>query len=365
MTPGTVEVSRLIRRDLKGWTNYQVQPVVGRKMDANESPFPMDAALRKTLADWILHEENLRLYPDTDSVRLRETVAARYGVKKEQVICGVGSDQLIDCLIRVFLEPGETVLVPSPSFSMYETAAVINHARAASFPLTEETDFAFSAETVIEAVSRVRPKILFLCTPNNPTGTMLKREDLVRILDSADCIVALDQAYGEFAGDDFLDLTRSYPNLVSLRTFSKAYGLAGLRVGYAIGSEDLIAALDTVRAPYNLNTFSQIAAACVLERPEYAEHIRWIIEERERLYASLAALTGKKGFYCFPSSANFLFMRMNVPDPGEKLLAKGLLVRRYAGAQRGYIRVSIADRETNDRFLGALKELLEEGEYNE
>ena len=351
-------IERYIREDLRNWENYQVQPVTGRKMDANESPFPLDQSVRDMLSAWILEKEDLRLYPDTDNTVLREAIAAYYGLSPENVTCGVGSDQLIDYLTKLFLEPGETILVPSPSFSMYQTAAEINHGKAVSFPLEPENDFQFSAEMILKSLKEVRPKILFLCSPNNPTGQGLKREDLLSILSKAGCVVVLDEAYGEFAENETLDLISRFPNLVSLRTFSKAYGLAGLRVGYALADPEMIRAIDRVRAPYNLNTFSQIAASCVIGRAEYKEHIRTIISERDRMYKALGALEGIKGFHCYPSQANYLFMRSDLPDLGARLLEKGLLVRAYGGKMSAYPRVSVSDPETNTLFLEAIKEIL-------
>ena len=347
-----------IREDLRGWQNYQVQPISGRKMDANESPFSLPEEVKKALSQWILEQEDLHYYPDTDNTILRESVGKYYGLDPAWVTCGVGSDQLIDLLTKVFLMPGESILVPSPSFSMYQTAAEINHGRAEAFPLDEAHDFAFPVDEILQTMERIRPKILFLCTPNNPTGEIIGREDLERILEKASGIVALDEAYGEFSGEDHLDLIRRYDNVVILKTFSKAYGLAGLRVGYALAQPSLIQAIDLVRAPYNLNTFSQKAASLLLGRKEYEEQIHWITAERDRMYRELSELNGQKGFYCYPSRANFLFMRSEVKDLGQKLLDKGLLVRAYGGSMKRYIRVSVAEEEANTCLITSLKEIL-------
>ena len=351
-------IEKYIREDLKGWVNYQVQPVTGRKMDANESPFPIEQEVRQQLAEWLLEDEDLRYYPDTDAVELRKTIASYYGVDMDQITCGVGSDQIIEYLTKLFLEPGDTILVPAPSFSMYATAAVLNRGTAVAFELDPAQDFVFPVDDILEKMQELKPKILFLCTPNNPTGSSLSKEDLVKILEQADCIVALDEAYGEFAGQNNLDLIAKYPNVISLRTFSKAYGLAGLRVGYAIGNPEIIQAIDTVRAPYNLNTFSQKAAQLVLGRPEYKEHIAWICQERDRMYALLKEWEGRSGLYCYPSDANFLLMRSEVENLGDKLLEQGLLVRKYKGNMASYIRVSVADQESNDRFIKAMGEII-------
>lgn len=353
-----MRIDKYIRNDLKGWTNYQVQPVQGRKMDANESPFPLEAEVREQLAQWLMQEEDLRYYPDTDCIQLRQVVAAHYGIGMERITCGVGSDQIIEYLTKLFLEPGDAILVPAPSFSMYATAAVLNRGRAETFGLDPEQDFAFPLDTILQRMQEVQPKLLFLCTPNNPTGLGIERSALETILEAADCIVVLDEAYGEFSKQSYLDFMDRYPNLISLRTFSKAYGLAGLRVGYAIGTPEMIQAIDTVRAPYNLSTFSQKAASLILGRSEYTEHIQWICAERDRIYQQLKEWEGRKGLYCFPSEANFLLLRTDIPDLGKQLLERGLLVRKYSGAMEAYLRVSIADKESNDLFIEAMRELL-------
>ena len=353
-----MDIRTFIRKDLRDMVNYQVQPVRGIKMDANESPFPMSRELRGEIAKWIQEEETLRFYPDTDCVELRRTIAETSGLSADQVLCGVGSDQIIDFLMKTFLEEGDTILVPEPSFSMYALSAKINHGKAVAFDLNAE-DFSYPIDTILQLCRERKPKILFLCTPNNPTGSPLERCELERILEGVSCIVALDEAYGEFSGQNDLDLIETYPNLVSLRTFSKAFGLAGLRVGYALGSREMIQALDTVKAPYNLSTIAQLTAAKVLRRPEYKEHIAWILRERDRMYEQLRQLEGKQGFYCYPSSANYFFMRSNVENLGALLLERGLLVRAYTGSLKSYIRASITTQEGNDLFLASLWEILE------
>ena len=352
-----MSIERYIREDLRGWQNYQVQPISGRKMDANESPFLLSEEVKEQLSRWILEQEDLHYYPDTDNTVLREKIGTFYGVDPDWVTCGVGSDQLIDYLCKLFLEPGDTILVPSPSFSMYQITAQIDHGRAEAFPLDESNDYAFPAEEILKALKDSKPKMLFLCTPNNPTGQSVEDAVLEHILEAADCIVVLDEAYGEFSEQDHLDLVRRYPNLVILKTFSKAYGLAGLRVGYAIAQPELIRGIDTVRAPYNLSTFSQQAAAFILGRPEYTEHIRWIIGERKRIYEAIQPLEGRQGLYCYPSQANFLFLRSDLTDLAERLLKKGLLVRAFGGEMKHYIRVSVAEEEANTLFIESIKEI--------
>ncbi len=351
-----MSVRKWMRRDLQDLEVYQVQPVFGVKMDANESPFSLKREVREQLAQWILEEEDLQYYPDTDCIALRQRIAAYYGLCTEQVFCGVGSDQIIDCLSKAFLEEGDTILAPAPSFSMYGLTARINHGEAASFPLDENFEYDLSA--LMAAYEQKHPKLLYICSPNNPTGRLIKDSVLKQILDSVECIVVLDEAYGEFAGADHVGWLAEYPNLVILKTFSKSYGLAGLRVGYSLSSPEIREILDTVRAPYNLNTFSQMAACAILGRPEYEERARFLAEERARVYRGLKTLETVSDLKVYASDANFLFIDCGIEGVAERLKERGLLIRAYSGKMSQYIRMSVGTREENDRFLRAMQEIL-------
>ena len=353
-------VEELARREIRRMENYRVQPVTGEKLDANESPFPLSDGLKARLADWLTKEEDLRVYPDTDCVELREALAEKYGVKKENLLCTVGSDQLIDFLNRAFLEEGDRVLVPEPSFSMYALSAVLNHGQAEAFSLGE--DYAYPVEAILEQCRRVRPKILYLCTPNNPTGNRIPEADLRRLVKEAGCIVALDEAYGEFCKEDHTSWIREFPHMVILKTFSKAYGLAGIRAGYALGDPEIIEILDRVRPPYNLGTLSQKIALFALTQPEYKEQIEAICKERDRIYEALKIYNGKKGFYVYPSEANFLLIKFGRENPGQALLAAGLLVRAYGGKMSRFVRATVGRPDQNDRLIRRITRMIEEDE---
>lgn len=348
------KIDSFIRNDLKSLKNYEVQPITGMKMDANESPFPLGNQFRQRMAQWIMESEDFRYYPDTECNILREKIAELYGLDKAQILCGVGSDQLIDYLTKTFLEPGDLILAPEPSFSMYRIAAMINHGRAEAIAL-DPKDFSYPVDDITTLCKKKNPKLLFICTPNNPTGSIIPKEDVIKILESVNCIVVLDAAYGEFTDDTYVELLEEYAHLVLLKTFSKSYGLAGLRVGYAMAQTEIIEALKKVQAPYNLNTFSQLAASMVLEGREYKNNIIWIKEEKDRIYSVLKDLEGKKGLYTFESHANFLFLKSGVPDLGARLLEQGVLVREYDGDMSMYIRVSVGTQEANLAFIKAME----------
>ena len=344
-------IEELVRPEVLRWENYQVQPVTGCKMDANESSFPLPESVLQAAIEWLKHED-LRIYPDTDCLELRKAIAGRYGLSVHEIICTVGSDQLIDYLSKAFLSEGDRIVVPRPSFSMYALSAEINHGSAVPFELTE--DLRYPVDQILEICRQNRPKILYLCNPNNPTGGVIPEEDLRRLIEGTDAIVALDEAYAEFAGFDHAEWTKEYPRLIVLKTFSKAYGLAGLRIGYGIAQAPLIRVLDKVRAPYNLGTFPQILAREALKCPEYAERIRITASERDRIYAALAPYAGRNGFMIYPSRANFLYMRTGSAGIEEYMLARGLSVRFYGDAA-GTIRVTVGRPEQNDALIEALR----------
>lgn len=351
-------VEQFMREDVRQMECYQVQPLSGVKLDANESPYAMPQSLRREIAGWILEEEDLRIYPDTDCTMLRKAIAVRWGLAEEEVLCAVGSDQIIDYLNKAFLDTGDTILVPAPSFSMYELSAVINHGRARAFDL--DTNFAYPVEDILSLCRTLRPKILYLCTPNNPTGNSIPEEDLRRLIAEAGCIVACDEAYGEFSGEDHTKWIREYSNLVILKTFSKAYALAGIRTGYALAQPELIGALDRVRAPYNLSTLSQLIARKALELPEYEEEIREIRAQRDRIYRALETLNGSNGFWIYPSQANFFLMKFGREGAAAKLLQRGLLVRAYGRDMACFIRASVGDAQQNDLLIRAVSDIVKE-----
>ncbi len=355
-------VSRSVRGSVERMEVYKVQPVEGIKLDANESPYGMPEDVKQALASWLLEEENLREYPDTDCLQLRARISSYYGLAPENVLPAVGSDQLIDLLGKTFLEEGDRILVPDPSFSMYAISAAVNHGKAVPFPLT--ADYEYDPGVILQKAAEVSPKIVYLCSPNNPTGGVIEEDDLRYLLENLSCVVVLDEAYGEFSGETHASWVKEFPNLAVLKTFSKAYGLAGLRVGYMLASEELTEALNKVRAPYHLNTFSQKAAVLLLGHPAIAAQVNEIAAERERLYAALAPYNGKKGFRVYPSRANYLYITTGGQEGGlpfetlsGAMKKAGVSLRIWPG---GALRATVGTHEQNDVWLAVLTQLLEE-----
>jgi histidinol-phosphate aminotransferase len=304
----------------------------------------------------------VNLYPDGAAFYLRNALAAKLGVTPAEVFVGNGSNELIELLVRTFVLEGEEVLTSAQSFVAYKLAAQAHGRRLVESPMRDR--FFYDLESLKKLLSR-KTKVVFLANPDNPTGTWFAERDLVPFLDAApkDTLVVLDEAYVEFVDasgfQDALALRRKYPNLVVLRTFSKIYGLAGLRLGYGVARSELVEYIDRVRAPFNVNLVAQAAGVAALGDVEHIEASRALVRsERPFLAAGLAAF----GAIVAPSQGNFLladFPARPGKDLFEALLREGVVVRPMGGygfptAQR----ITVGTRAENERCLAALRRIL-------
>jgi len=335
---------RLARPNVRNLRPYEAKEIPARvKLDANESPYGFRLDLKGVATN---------RYPDPEAKRLRRALARQAGVGMENVLCGNGSDELIYYLITAF---GGPVLFPAPTFSMYGIIGRAVGVRTIGVPLGR--DFDIDLKRTLAAVRRERPKLVFLSSPNNPTGNCFSAERMLKIIEASRGLVVVDEAYQPFAGGrGFTAFLRDYENLLVMRTLSKV-GLAALRVGFLIGSEALIAEVNKVRLPFNLNSLSQAGAASALsDRRRMASYIKAIAGERERL---AGALEGMPGVEAFPSEANFIMFRVKDPKKTHRaLLRRGVLVRDISNTVRGCLRVTVGTRKENDAFIKALKETL-------
>lgn len=330
------------------------------KLASNEYPLPPFEEVKRAITAAL---DDLNRYPDGHAMGLREDVAGFYGCGVDQVIVGNGSCELIMLLGDVLLEPGDEVVLPQPSFSMYDTVCRRHRAAAVPVPLR---DLALDLEAMAEAVSS-RTKMVFVCNPNNPTGTYHPVAAVAEFVGSVpqEVLVVIDEAYNEFVmTDDWqesLALQQRHENVAILRTFSKAYGLCGLRVGYGIGAADLVAAIDTVRQPFNVNHLAQVAAREALRHYDQvlARRTR-TVALRERLRQELEAL----GRRVAPSEANFVLvdvqgLRVPHEDVCHHLMAAGAVVRDGAALGcPGWVRVSVGTEEEIEHFLARLRPML-------
>lgn len=323
-------------------------------LNANESPYAPPEALKAYIKDH-LDELLVNRYPDTDNTKLIEAIAKTYGVGTRNVICGVGSDELIDCILSSTIEADDKVLIPYPSFSMYGQFTLLNSGRGIEVPLKE--DFSYDVDALEKVILKEQPKVVFLCNPNNPTGCILRRNEIERLLQAAKGLVVVDEAYEDFASEDIssINLIHKYQNLIVLRTFSKAYALAGARVGYGIACEEVIDLIGTVIVPYNLSVFSQLAATwCIEHRPIFLENAKKIMSERGTLDAGLQAL----GYKTYPSEANFIWCELE-ESVFEALKEQAIYIRKMTVRGKVYFRVTIGTPEENKALLAALKALKE------
>lgn len=321
-------------------------------LNSNESPYPVPEALMTYMKENI-DQLLVNRYPDTDSTTLIKAIAKAYGINEKNVVCGVGSDEMIDCILASVLEEDDKVLIPHPSFSMYSQFTLLNSGYALKVPL--KPDFSYDFEKIKEIILKQQPKVIFICNPNNPTGCILSQRQIEEILKISEGLVIVDEAYEDFSseGISVIPLINKYNHLIVLRTFSKAYALAGIRVGYAISCEELIDLINTVKVPYNLNMFSQLVATWAIEHKEvFKENARKIIAERKILDEGLKSL----GFKTYPSEANFIWVEL--PDRYfDLLIQRKIYIRKMVIEDRNYYRISIGTPEENEILLTALKEM--------
>jgi histidinol-phosphate aminotransferase len=323
------------------------------KVDANENPYGPSPKVAEALAQYPYYH----IYPDPNHTILRQALEGYVGVGREHLMLGTGSDELLDVVVRLFVQPGDAIVNCPPTFGMYPFLGSIAGARIVSVP--RATDFAVDV-AAIEALFEGRgppPKLVFVASPNNPDGSVLSLADLDRLV-ALPVVVVVDQAYVEFGGADFSRLVPHYANLIVMRTFSKWAGLAGLRVGYGIFPVGVICHLFKIKQPYNVNAAAQAAVLASLEDlPTLQERVRTLIAERERLYHGLQAIDYLSPY---PSQANFVLSRVQGRDAAQLKMAleqQGILVRYYQTPElQDCIRVSVGTPEQNVRVLAALQE---------
>ncbi|MEW6003462.1 MAG: histidinol-phosphate transaminase [Nitrospirota bacterium] len=351
-----MDIKKLVRPNVRSLSAYEAKEIPCRiKLDANESPYGLSSELLSKLSSPKGQRffKNLNRYPDPEAKSLRELVSRDFRVRAENVLHGNGSDELIYYLITTF---GGPVIYQIPTFSMYGIISRALGEEGIEVPL--DGDFDLDIKKNLEAIKRHRPKLIFLSSPNNPTGNCFSADRILRIIDagSSVSIVIVDEAYQPFSSrKGFLPLLRDYKNLVILRTLSKI-GFAGLRVGFIIADEEIINEVNKVRLPFNLNSLSQsIAEEAIKEKKATLSYIRSITSERDRLFNEMTKINSIKPF---PSEANFILFKVrDAENTYKSLLKKGILVRNMNGIVNGCLRVTVGTPEENTVFLEVLKEV--------
>ncbi len=347
-----MNIELLVRPNIKSLKPYRAarhEYSSGILLDANENSFGSVISF---------DDVELNRYPDPLQGQLRSKLASLYGVQTENIFVGVGSDEAIDLLIRVFCEPGkDSIVILEPTYGMYRVAASINNVAVRSVLLTD--DFQIDVETVERTVDPTT-KMIFCCSPNNPTANLLRKEDILTLARTNSAIVVVDEAYVDFSSERSLVEEIQYvPNLVVLRTLSKAWGLAALRLGAAIAQPTLISYLLKIKAPYNINALTSHEALRALENlSAMRATIAEILMERQRLAQALADVEYIERV--FPSEANFLLARVErARSVYEQLIQRGIIVRDRSAEPKlaGCLRITVGTPEQNDALIAALKDI--------
>ena len=357
-------IEKLIRKELLSFGGYSAaaSPEVldGKievaakdmvKIDANENPYGCSPRVGKALA----HYPQFNIYPDDGQEKLRQLLAGYAGVDAKYIVAGNGSNQLIDLLVRLLINPGDEIINCTPTFGIYSFSAKLCNATLVEIPRDENFNIDI---TKVKAAITKKTKLIFVTNPNNPTGNLTPQKDIIELLETGAPIV-VDEAYYEFSRQTIMPLIGKYENLIVLRTFSKWAGLAGLRVGYGIFPEAIADFILRIKIPYNVNVAAQVAVAESLKDIDYLmASVQRLIDERQRLYTQLQKISW---LTVYPSQSNFILCRIknnDARDLHKKLQMKGILVRYFDQPRiKDCIRFSVGKPEHTDVLIKTLREI--------
>jgi len=339
------DINKLVRENIRGLTPYssardEYSGIQGVFLDANENPYGI-----------------LNRYPDPYQKKLKSAISKLKGIDKEYIFVGNGSDEIIDLTLRIFGNPGrDKVMTFPPTYGMYETSAEVNDLEVIKVPLNE--NFQIDINSAEKYFDDENLKVIFICSPNNPTGNCIHYESIEYIIRRFSGIILLDEAYSDFSEKpSFLKKTEKYQNLIVMQTFSKALGLAAVRIGMAFTNPEIIHYYNKIKPPYNVSTINQKAALEKLsEGIDYRKQVREIVSERERVAAEIKKLPVT--LKVFPSDANFLLVK--VTDANHiynKLINNDIIVRNRSSLVENCLRITIGTQYENDLLLQALKNI--------
>jgi histidinol-phosphate aminotransferase len=340
------DLNKLVRENILRLKPYscardEFQGSEGIFLDANENPYG-----------------NLNRYPDPYQRELKRKISDLKGIPAENIFLGNGSDEIIDLAFRTFCNPGkDKALIFPPTYGMYEVSADINDVKL--FRIKLDDDFRIDLHAVKNHLDDPHLKLIFICSPNNPTGNAMEAKDVKFILEHFGGIVIIDEAYSDFSEtQSFSHIAGKYDNLIVMQTFSKAMGMAAARIGMAFCSTEIVKLFNKVKPPYNISTINQAAALKKFDNlTGYRNQVRWIIEERERMKQELSKLKITDKIY--PSDANFLLVKTSA-DATEiynKLISKSIVVRNRSSIIAGCLRITIGKKTENNELIKALKSL--------
>ena len=359
MTDGDLRQKTNGRADLSDLQPYRAPQMNAQvKLNTNESPYPPPESFLSELSSRV-ERIPFHRYPDRDFTELREALARHLGVLTDRVWLANGSNEVLLQLLLAFGGADKRAMTFEPTYTMHSHIVRVTGTRL--LRARRNPDFTMHLEATLEAISRQEPDVVFLCSPNNPTGNTNTREEVEAVCEAAPGLVILDEAYGEFAGESLYRLIEDHDRLAVVRTFSKAWRMAGARLGYLVAQPWLQEQILKVRLPYHLSALTQAAGLAALAHPrEITAHVQTIVHDRGCLWDELSTT---RGITAFPSRANFILFRCDAKpanDVWSALLDKGVLIRDFSDTQgcEGCLRVSVGTREQNERFLETLSTVL-------
>ena len=340
-----IDLNKLVRENVKRLTPYssardEFKGKTGIFMDANENPYG-----------------NLNRYPDPYQRELKKAISSLKNIEEDKIFLGNGSDEIIDLCYRVFCNPGiDKVLTFTPTYGMYEVSAAVNDIEVVKIPL--KNTFQIDLDKAKTFFSDDKLKLIFICSPNNPTSNSMNKEDVEYILTKFDGIVIIDEAYIDFSDQpSIISLIDKYPNLLLMQTFSKAYGLAAVRVGMAFANPSVIQYFNKLKPPYNISTINQKAALLRLSKTaQYKKQVSEIKTERERLSSILPKMSMVEKV--FPSDANFLLVKVKNADYlYNTLIDRKIVTRNRSSLVTNCLRITIGKKSENNKLIKALKSI--------
>jgi histidinol-phosphate aminotransferase len=354
--------NQIIRPEILALSAYHVPPASGMvKLDAMENPYSLPLELRDEIAQ-LAGEAPINRYPDAGAASLKTALRKALAIPGGMdIMLGNGSDEIIQIIALAFAKPGAVLMSVEPAFVMFRMIAAFTGMGYTGVPL--RADFSLDVDTMLAAIARQQPAIIFIAYPNNPTGNLFDADAVSRIIEAAPGVVVVDEAYHAFADASFMDKLAQYPNLLLMRTLSKL-GLAGLRLGLLVGRPEWLSQLEKLRLPYNVGIFTQLVAEKVLQHPDILLYQAKAIKiERTIMSERLTTLDGVR---VFPTNANFILFRVPRPNGADQvfqgLKSRGILIKNLDGSHpllKNCLRVTVGTPAENAVFLEALQALLE------
>jgi histidinol-phosphate aminotransferase len=363
-----VKIKKIVQKEVRDLSCYEVKTILGQKseenivkMNLNENFATPNEPLEKLLLE-ACRNVDVRAYPPPRGCMAVKAVSRFLGFSESEISVANGADEIMDLLMKVFVRRESKVMVVEPSFPMYTFFAQLYGGSKVTVLL--EPDFGLNVDAVLEKADK-DTRLLFVCSPNNPTGNQFQEADIKRLLQEFEGVVVVDEAYADFAPYSVINWVRDYDNLAVLRSFSKAFGLAGLRLGYLVSNESLVDYVKRVVGPFNVNSITQRTIALALEKWSYfEEQINFVVNERQWLMKYLEQIDGINPY---PSAANFILFKITIDNLTSATVTERMENRKVLVKDRGHlpllgncIRVTVGTRNMNKVFLSALKEALEE-----